>query len=379
VKGPDREALGRAAAPAAALTQAAIAATTAAGLGLAARAVRRRPAMDFKGKSVLITGGSRGLGLLLARRFALAGARLTIVARDPAELELARRELTALGGARVLALPGDVGNRADMEWAVERAAERFGRLDVVVNNAGIIQVGPLEHMTVEDFEEAMAVHFWGPLYTTLAALPHLRRQGGGRIVNIASIGGKIAVPHLVPYSASKFALVGLSNGLQAELAREGIHVTTVCPGLMRTGSHVNALFKGRRREEFTWFALSDSLPLSSMSAERAARRIVEACRYGEPHLILTPQARAATLAAALMPNLTARALQLVNHLLPAPLNGGEGDGDEMRFGWQSASRWAPSLLTRLADEAAVRNNEMRGEATVVYGKNGQSPAPAAGV
>jgi NAD(P)-dependent dehydrogenase (short-subunit alcohol dehydrogenase family) len=181
----------------------------------------------------------------------------------------------------------------------------------------------------------------------------------------------------VPYSASKFALVGLSNGLQAELAREGIHVTTVCPGLMRTGSHVNALFKGRRREEFTWFALSDSLPLSSMSAERAARRIVEACHYGE-HLILTPQARAATLAAALMPNLTARALQLVNRLLPASVEGG-GDGDEMRPGWQSASRWAPSLLTRLADEAAVRNNEMRGEATVVYGKNGQSPAPAAGV
>jgi NAD(P)-dependent dehydrogenase (short-subunit alcohol dehydrogenase family) len=356
----------------------AAATATAAGLVLAARAVRRRPPMDFKGKSVLITGGSRGLGLLLARRFALAGARLTVVARDPAELDLARRELTALGGARVLALPGDVGNRADMEWAVERAAERFGRLDVVVNNAGIIQVGPLPHMTLEDFEDAMAVHFWGPLYTIQAALPHLRRQGGGRIVNIASIGGKIAVPHLVPYSASKFALVGLSNGLQAELGREGIHVTTVCPGLMRTGSHVNALFKGRQREEFTWFALSDSLPLSSMSGERAARRIVEACRYGEPHLTLTPQAVAATLAAALLPNLTARALQLVNRLLPAPVEGG-GDGDEMRPGWQSGSRWAPSLLTRLADEAAVRNNEMKVEATLVYGKNGQSPAPAAGV
>ncbi len=377
MKVTDREALREVAAPTAAFAMVATAATVV-GLALAARAVRRSPPMDFQGKSVLITGGSRGLGLLLARRFATAGARLTIVAREPAELDLARRELTALAGARVLALPADVGSQSDMEWVVERAAERFGRLDVVVNNAGIIQVGPLEHMTVEDFENAMAVHFWGPLYTTLAALPHLRQQGGGRIVNIASIGGKIAVPHLVPYSASKFALVGLSNGLQAELAKEGIRVTTVCPGLMRTGSHVNARFKGRQREEFAWFALSDSLPLSSMAGERAARRIVKACRYGEPHLILTPQARAATLAAALLPNLTARALQLVNRLLPSPADGGSA-GNEVRTGWQSGSRWAPSFLTRLADGAAVRNNEMSGEATMVYGKNGRSPEPAAGV
>jgi NAD(P)-dependent dehydrogenase (short-subunit alcohol dehydrogenase family) len=338
------------------------------GLGLAARAVRRGKAMDFRGKSVLVTGGSRGLGLLLARRFALEGARITILAREPAELDLARRELTALSGARVLALPGDVGNQADAEWAVERAAERFGRLDVVVNNAGVIQVGPLAHMGIEDFAEALAVHFWGPLYVIRAALPHLRRQGGGRIVNIASIGGRIAVPHLLPYSASKFALVGLSQGLQAELAGEGISVTTVCPGLLRTGSHVNARFKGRRREEFTWFALSDALPLASMAAERAARRIVEACRYGEPHLVLTPQAKVATAAAALLPNLTARLLTLANRLLPAPADG--GDGDEARPGWQSASRWVPSFLTRLADEAAVRNNELTAEATAVYGKDG---------
>ena len=85
-------------------------------------------------------------------------------------------------------------------------------------------------MTVEDFEAAMRVHFWGPLYATLAALPHLRRQETARIVNISSIGGRIAVPHLAPYSASKFALAGLSDGLRAELAREKIYVTTVLPG-----------------------------------------------------------------------------------------------------------------------------------------------------
>jgi NAD(P)-dependent dehydrogenase (short-subunit alcohol dehydrogenase family) len=315
---------------------------------------------------VVITGGSRGLGLLMARELAAEGARLAILARDPGELDLARRELAALGGQRVLALPCDVGNREEIEWAVAAAAERFGRLDILINNAGIIQVGPLEHMSVEDFEEAMQVHFWGPLYATLAALPHLRKRGGGRIVNISSIGGRIAIPHLVPYSASKFALAGLSDGLRTELAEEGIYVTTVCPGLMRTGSHVNAQFKGKRDEEFSWFAVSDSLPLTSMAGRRAAKRILEACRYGEPTLTLTPQARAAAIANTVAPNVTARLLELAARFLPEP---SPGDGDEAKPGWQTTSRWAPSLLTRLSDEAAVENNELRGEAAV-YGANG---------
>jgi NAD(P)-dependent dehydrogenase (short-subunit alcohol dehydrogenase family) len=228
-------------------------------------------------------------------------------------------------------------------------------------------------MGLDDFADAMKVHFWGPLYFIQAALPHLRRHGEGRIVNISSIGGKVAVPHMAPHSASKFALVGLSNALQAELAEEGVRVTTVCPGLMRTGSHVNALFKGRRDEELAWFAVSDALPLTSISGRRAARRIIEACKHGEPHLILTFQARMAAAAAALMPCLTARILELVNELLPRPSE--DGDGDEARPGWQQTSRWVPSLLTRLADEAAVENNELRGAAVAEYGKNGK-PAPA---
>jgi NAD(P)-dependent dehydrogenase (short-subunit alcohol dehydrogenase family) len=328
-----------------------------AGLVAAARKLRRRPPLDFRNRVAVITGGSRGLGLLIARELAGEGARLVILARDAEELDLARRELAALGGQRVLALPCDVRNAEDCRFAVEAAAERFGRLDVLVNNAGIVQVGPLAHMTVEDFENALDVHFWGPLHMTLAALPHLRREGGGRIVNISSIGGKMAIPHMIPYAASKHALVGLSDGLRAELAKEGIYVTTVCPGLMRTGSHVNAQFKGKREQELSWFAVSDALPLTSMDARRAARRIVQACRYGEPHLTLTVQAKAAQAFATLAPCLTARAQELANRLLPGPA--GDDEGREARPGWQHPSRWAPSLLTRLSDRAAIENNELR--------------------
>ncbi|HEV8577713.1 MAG TPA: SDR family oxidoreductase [Thermoanaerobaculia bacterium] len=337
-----------------------------AGMAAAARALRRRPPIQFRDRVAVVTGGSRGLGLLMARELAAEGARLAILARDPAELDLARRELAAISGYRVLAVPCDVGDREEVRWAIDTVAGRFGRLDILINNAGTIQVGPLEHMRVEDFEEALRVHFWGPLYATLAALRHLRQQPTARIVNIASIGGRIVIPHLLPYSASKFALVGLSDGLRAELAKEGIYVTTVCPGLMRTGSHVNARFKGKREEELAWFAVGGALPPSSMSGRRAARRILEACRYGEPSLILTPQARAAAALSALAPNLTARVMELAARLLPGPAG---NDGDEARPGWQHTSRWVPSALTRLVDEAAVENNELQGRAAA-YGNGG---------
>ena len=253
---------------------------TLAGLGIAAAAtcaVRWSRKFDFHNKVVLITGGSRGLGLVLAREFAAEGARIAICARDPHELERAVEDIAKFG-TEVLAVPCDVTGQEDVNHLVGEVVKRFGGIDVLVNNAGTIATGPMETMTVGDYEEAMKTHFYGPLYTTLAVLPHLRQRGGGRIVNISSIGGKVAVPHLLPYSASKFALTGFSEGLRAEVQKDNIFVTTVCPGLMRTGSPRNAVFKGRHREEYTWFHVLDALPGSSMSAVRAARQIVNACR-----------------------------------------------------------------------------------------------------
>ncbi|MDT5294581.1 MAG: hypothetical protein QOJ76_1461 [Acidobacteriota bacterium] len=330
-------------------------AAASAGALLAARAVYRRlNEYDLAGKSVLITGGSRGLGLVLARGFADAGANVAICARDPLELERARRDIAA-HGARAFAFPCDVTDRAQVRELVEVVTRHFGRIDVLVNNAGVIQVGPLETMTLEDFEQAMAVHFWGPLYTTLAVLQQMRARREGRVVNISSIGGKISVPHLVPYSASKFALAGLSDGLRAELAKDDIAVTSVFPGLMRTGSPRNAVFKGRHRAEYAWFAISDSLPVSSISAGRAAAQIINACRRGQAELIITTQAVAAVKFRALFPEAAADILSVANRLLPDP----GGIGRAGLKGRESESALAPSILTTLNERAARRNTEVR--------------------
>jgi NAD(P)-dependent dehydrogenase (short-subunit alcohol dehydrogenase family) len=316
---------------------------------------RPRP-YDLEGRTVLITGGSRGLGLVLARAVAQAGARVAICGRDPATLDRAREDLERRG-ARVLAVACDVTARGDVEALVHEVRDRMGPIDVLVNNAGIISVGPVQTMSVEDFRHAMAVNFWGPLYTTLAVLPEMRRRREGRITNIVSIGGKTGVPHLLPYSASKFALLGLSEGLRAELAKDGISVITICPGLMRTGSPRHAIFKGRHRAEYAWFSISDALPFLSMDANRAARQIVESIRRGDAERVLSVPANIAAMARALAPGVTAELLAGVNRLLPSS----EADsGQKGRKGEASTSALSPSVLTVLGDRAARRNNQVPG-------------------
>lgn len=250
------------------------------GVGVTAWGLWRRfapVAEDLRGKSVLITGGSRGLGLAMAHECARAGARVAICARDQRELEIAGQQLQALG-AEVLAIPCDITDRDDVLKMVNEVKARFGQIDVLINNAGVIQVGPIESQTITDFQEAMDIMFWGIVYPTLAVLPEMIRRRHGYIGNVTSIGGKIAMPHLVPYDSAKFAAVGFSEGLHAEVAKYGIKVTTICPGLMRTGSYLNAYFKGQNRQEFTWFALGATTPGVAMNARRAARKIVNAIR-----------------------------------------------------------------------------------------------------
>jgi NAD(P)-dependent dehydrogenase (short-subunit alcohol dehydrogenase family) len=213
----------------------------------------------------------------------------------------------------------DVADRDQVEAMVEAVAQRYGRIDVLVNNAGIILVAPLEALTHADFDRVMAINFWGVLNPTLAALPGMRARGGGRIVNITSIGGKLAVPHLLPYTCAKFAAVGLSAGLRAELADAGIVVTAVVPGLMRTGSHLHAEFGGEREAEYQWFAVDASAPYPvTISAERAARLIARAVRRGQAECTYPLTAVLAARLAALFPAATANALTLVDRLMPEP-------------------------------------------------------------
>jgi NAD(P)-dependent dehydrogenase (short-subunit alcohol dehydrogenase family) len=332
----------------------ALAAAVAAGLLAARAAVRNRDAISFEGRVVVITGGSRGLGLVIARQLVREGARVCLLARDNAELERASRQFPQ--DAEILTIRCDVRRRADVRHAMDRVLERWPAVDVLINNAGVIQVGPLEHMTPGDFENAMATHFWGPLHLIYECVPAMRRRGFGRIVNIASIGGRIAVPHMAPYSASKFALVGLSDAIRSELAQHGIRVTTVSPGLMRTGSPLNAEFKGQHQLEYTWFALSDSMPVITISAERAARQIIEACRYGDPELTITLLARIATRVHQLAPATIGRIMAVANRLLPEPT--GDAAGDRRHRGRDSQTTVTDSVATILTHRAALANNEL---------------------
>ena len=308
---------------------------------------------SLRNKIVVISGGSRGLGLAMAREFARYGAHLALLARDTEELDRAAADLIHLN-ARVSTWRCDVREPHEVENTISAIAEKYARIDVLVNNAGIMLVALLDAMAKADFEEAMQIHFWASYYVTMAAMPYLRRNPESRIVNISSIGGRVAVPHMAPYCASKFALAGFSDALRAEVARQGVRVITVSPGLMRTGSHVNATFKGDYSKEFAWFSVGAGMPFLSMNAQRAARQIVAAARCGRPELTITLQARCLILAQAVMPNLLARILELVNSLLP---KAAPGQGLVKQNGYQSQSALAPSLLTTLADRAAPLFNE----------------------
>jgi NAD(P)-dependent dehydrogenase (short-subunit alcohol dehydrogenase family) len=328
----------------------------AAGAVSAAWFVRRlASAADLRGAVALVTGGSRGLGLVLCRELARRGARIVLCARDGEELTRARKDLESRG-AEVLAVACDVRIPAGAERLVADAVARFGGLDVLVNNAGIIQVGPYQSMSLNDFQKAMAVNFWGTVHVTFAALPHLRSSPVRRIVNITSIGGAVAIPHLLPYSCAKFAMRGFSEGLGAELARDRIRVTTVLPWLMRTGSFRNALFKGKREEELAWFALGATMPFLSLQAERAGRRIVDACERGEAFVSLGFQAKAVRIAHSIAPGLTTRVLGFVNSLLPEP--GGAGPEDPAEPGWQHRSPVNEPRIREAGDRAARDNNEL---------------------
>ncbi|WP_417745686.1 SDR family NAD(P)-dependent oxidoreductase [Rosistilla oblonga] len=323
------------------------------GLQITRAVARSKRNFAWQNKRVVITGGSRGLGLVIARQLADQGARIAITARGEGDLAVAADELRDRG-AEVISQTCDVRQPEQVTRFIDQVVQRYGGVDVLINVAGIITVGPLEAMEFDDFADSMNTNCWGALHTSKAVLPHMRSAGWGRIVNIASLGGKRAVPHMLPYAASKFALVGLSNGMRAELKQENIFVTTACPGVMRTGSPRNANFKGQHRDEYAWFSIGDSLPVMSMDAETAATQILDACQQGRGEVFIHSPWNMTIALQNLCPELTQEILGLAATVLPKM----GGIGRDSAKGHESQSAWSPSVLTTLTQRAAAMNNQL---------------------
>ncbi|HET8586420.1 MAG TPA: SDR family oxidoreductase, partial [Candidatus Limnocylindria bacterium] len=280
-----------------------------------------------------VTGASRGLGLEIARQLLDAGCAVAFCARDAAEVERAEAELLqgAPAGGRVLGIACDVGVAEDVETFIAQVEQELGQVEIVVNCAATIQVGGIETMDLPHFDAAMRDSYYGALHTTLAVLPGMQQRGEGRIVNISSIGGRVAMPHLLPYTAGKFALTGFSEGLRAELAGEGIAVTTVVPSLMRTGSFLASDFHPPAAEEYAWFSGMASAPLISVAPQTAARRILRAMRHGEGDVTIGWFAQLGGLIHGAASGLTADVLSYVDRwMLPHPASGEAQVGHQLQ-------------------------------------------------
>lgn len=319
------------------------------GLFLVAHAITKElTKFNLSRKVVLITGGSRGMGLVLARHLTQRGARLAIAARSADDLELARQDLEARG-AQVITMTADVTNNEEVKALIRDVIYHYGRLDVLINNAGIVQVGPQEVMGLEEYQVAMQTNFWPQLYAMHAAIPHFLDRGHGRIVNITSI----AIPRRLPYTARKFAVVGLSEGMHAELKKHDIHVTTVVPNLMRTGSPLHAAINGDHEKEHAWFKHAGSNPLLSSDPDRAAEMIIRALEYGQPEVTLSLSGKVARIVQELAPRWVNFAMGIANRLLPDAATGGTATVK----GWQAESARSNGPISDLSDKAAAKNNE----------------------
>lgn len=322
-------------------------------------AARPADSTAYRAPLALVAGASRGLGLLIARELAGRGQRVVISARDGDELEVAAADLRRRG-AEVHIEVCDVSDNASVTAMVSRIEARLGPIETLVTVAGVIQVGPLESLERAHFEQAVGIMLWGPVNCALAVAPRMRDRGRGQIATITSVGGFVSVPHLLPYSTAKYGAVGFTQGLRAELAGSGVSVTTVAPGLMRTGSHLRATFAGRQGAEYAWFAAGASMPLVSMDAERAARKIVDGVLDGRPMVVLTPLAKVAIRVAGVAPATTMRLMGLMARVLPSAPPGGSSGTVEGREAEQLLGSGAGRLMrgvTVLGERAARRFNE----------------------
>lgn len=222
----------------------------------------------LEGRVAIVTGGSRGIGRAVAASLAEDGASVVVSGRDPVRVEVEAKELEALG-ALVLAVQADVARREDVDRLVDRARERFGRIDVLVNNAGITRDALLVRMKDDDWDAVLDVNLRGAFLMTRAVAKVMMRQKGGRIINIASTAGAMGNAGQANYSAAKAGLIGLNKAAARELAHWGILVNAVAPGLIDTD--MTAGLPAEARE-----ALLAQVPLKRIGM---AREVAEVVRF----------------------------------------------------------------------------------------------------
>ncbi len=224
--------------------------------------------MNPRDRVVIVTGASMGIGEAVARAYAREGARVVLAARSLDRLDALAREL---GPERALAVRADLRERADAAALVEQTLARFGRVDILVNNAGVGLYSRLAEMDMEQCRELFALNVFAPLHLAQAVAPHMKKQGGGQIINVGSVAGKVAFPWMGAYCASKFALCALTNALRMELRPWNIHVIGVYPGTVETPFSKNAYGDPRPPRMSTRFAIS---------ADDVARAVLHASRFG---------------------------------------------------------------------------------------------------
>lgn len=311
----------------------------------------------------LVAGASRGLGLLIASELVDRGYRVRGCARDRDELDRAEEIIGSRAGGSFAGEVCDVTDADAVAAWVDDVHSREGGIDVAIHVAGIIQVGPIEAATLGHFRAAVDTMLMGPVHLSLAVLPMMLAAGSGRIGVVSSVGGVVSVPHLLPYSVAKFGAVALSEGLQSELSGTGVTATTIVPGLMRTGGHRNAQFIGDAPKDYAWFAPGASLPLLSISAERAARRIVDGVLAGRSQVELTPLTWVGRRVHGLLPGTTSRVLGWVARALPTVDSPGPDvrsddtthvEGSQAR---QALGSRVVDALSVLGERAARRLNE----------------------
>jgi short-subunit dehydrogenase len=238
----------------------------------------------FREKTVVVTGASSGIGRALALRLADEGAWLALAARDAQRLDSLAVECRQRGG-KAIAIPTDVADESRCKTLIQHAREMYGRIDMVVNNAGIDVVSKLEDLAdLHLFKQVVEVNFYGTVYCTYYALPFLK-ETRGRIVNVSSLGGMLAIPFNTSYVASKFAMIGFSDSLRMELTRAGVSVTVICPYWVVTEFHERYLDKDGRPKGPSGRAIYTE---KMMTADQCARIVLRAARRRKRQVVMWP-------------------------------------------------------------------------------------------